>query len=225
MIVYGKQIFLYIINHHQDIINEILLSKDIERQLFNKIKKLNKPIKKIDNKKAQALSKNSNHQGYFLDIKQYNFFDLIDILDKKFVVILDNITDMGNIGSIIRTAYSLGVDAIIISNIKHIKIQNIIRTSSGAAFDLAIVNFYDINDLINRLKQNNFRLIGADINGKDLKTFQKDDRKIALFMGNEANGLSKKIKNKLENYTIQMKNNFDSLNVSVATSIFIYELI
>jgi len=225
LIVFGKQIFLYIIEKHPDIIEEIILSKEISKNLFNKIKKLNKKIIKIDNKKAQSLSKNGNHQGFFLKIKNIDFYNYEFIKNKKFILVLDNITDMGNIGSIIRSAYAFGIDAIIITNIKQIKIQNIIRTSSGAAIDLPIIQFFDIKDLANRLKQDNFRLIGADIKGNDLKSFKKDDKKIALFVGNEHQGINKKILNKLECYKIKMKNQFDSLNVSNATSIFLYELL
>jgi len=224
LIVFGKQIFLYIIEKHPDIIEEIILSKEINKNLFNKIKKLNKKIIKIDNKKAQSLSKNKNHQGYFLKIKKIDFFDYNFIKNKKFIVVLDNITDMGNIGSIIRSAYAFGIDAIIITNIKQIKIQNIIRTSSGAALDLPIIQFFDIKDLVNRLRQDDFKLIGADINGKELKSFKKDNNKIALFLGNEHDGINKKILKYMDTYKIVMKNNFDSLNVANAASIFFYEL-
>jgi len=225
LIVFGKQVFLYIVENHSNLIQEIILSKEIDRKLFNKIKKLNKKIIKIDNKKAQSLSKNGNHQGFFLKIDGIELYNYEFIKNKKFIVILDNITDMGNIGSIIRSSYAFGVDAIIITNIKQIKIQNIIRTSSGAAIELPIVHFFDIKDLVNRLKQDGFRLIGADINGINLKKFKKDDRSIALFVGNENQGISKKILSKLECYKIEMRNQFNSLNVANATSIFLYELL
>ena len=216
---------MYIVENHSNLIQEIILSKEIDRKLFNKIKKLNKKIIKIDNKKAQSLSKNGNHQGFFLKIDGIELYNYEFIKNKKFIVILDNITDMGNIGSIIRSSYAFGVDAIIITNIKQIKIQNIIRTSSGAAIELPIVHFFDIKDLVNRLKQDGFRLIGADINGINLKKFKKDDRSIALFVGNENQGISKKILSKLECYKIEMRNQFNSLNVANATSIFLYELL
>ena len=224
MIVFGKQIFLYIIRRYPNLVEEVILAKEIDKKIFNEVKKLNKKIIKIDNKKAQSLSKNKNHQGFFLKIKNYSFFDYNYLKNKKFIVVLDNITDMGNIGSIIRSAYAFGIESIVITNIKQIKIQNIIRTSSGAALDLPIVNFFDIKDLVNRLRQDNFRLIGADVNGKDLKFFKKDNEKIALFLGNEHDGINKKILKYMDTYKIVMKNEFDSLNVANAASIFFYVL-
>ena len=216
MIVYGKRIFYYILENHREIVKEIILSKKLDKKEFAKLQKFNIPIKIADNKKAQALSKNGNHQGYFLDI-DFTPKESKNIKELKSVLILDNITDMGNIGAIIRTAYSFGIDTIIVTGISELKWEQVIRMSAGAALDMPILVIKNILDVINDLKTNKFTIVGADMNGKH--STQKKE-KIALIMGSEGEGLSKKVKNKLDEIiSIEMKRNFDSLNVSVAAGI------
>jgi 23S rRNA (guanosine2251-2'-O)-methyltransferase len=218
MVVYGKRVFYYILKNHKEIVNEIILSKKLEIKEFKKLQKLNMPIKIIDNKKAQALAKGGNHQGYFLDI---NFTPKIskNIKEVKSVLILDNITDMGNIGAIIRTAYSLGIDIVIITGINELKWNQVIRMSAGAAIDMPILVIKNILDIINNLKTSGFKIIGADMGGsRDIKKSEK----MALIMGSEGEGLSKRVKSKLDEIiSIKMKREFDSLNVSVASGILI----
>jgi len=213
MIVYGKRIIEYIINKHPDIVKELLISKKLSKNELNRLKKFK--INFIDNKLAQKLSKNQNHQGYFAKI-EFNPPKWEIIGDK--ILILENITDMGNIGAIIRTSYALGIDLIIITGIKELKWPQIIRTSSGAALDMKIIVHKNILELINILKTKNYLIIGADLDGEcKIKA-----KKIALILGNEGEGLSKRVKEKLDKkLTIKMKNDFDSLNVSVAAGILI----
>jgi len=216
MIVYGKRIFYYILENHKKMVKEIILSKKLDKKEFAKLQKFNIPIKIADNKKAQALSKNGNHQGYFLDI-EFTPKESKNIKELKSVLILDNITDMGNIGAIVRTAYSFGVDTVIITGIAELKWEQVIRMSAGAAMDMPILVIKNILDVINDLKTNKFTIVGADMNGKH--SIEKKE-KIALIMGSEGEGLSTKVKNKLDEIiSIDMKRKFDSLNVSVASGI------
>jgi len=216
MIVYGKRIFYYILKNHKSLVNEIILSKKLDKKEFRELQKFNIPIKITDNKKAQALARGGNHQGYFLDIN-FTPKESKNIKELKSVLILDNITDMGNIGAIIRTAYSLGIDTIIVTGINELKWENVIRMSAGAAIDMPILVIKNILDVINDLKTNKFKIIGADMGGK---TQIEKSEKMALIMGSEGEGLSKKVKAKLDEVvSIDMKREFDSLNVSVASGI------
>ena len=214
MIVYGKRVVEYIIQKHPDIVKEILIAKKLSK---NELKKFNKfKIKFIDNRLAQKLSHNGNHQGFFAEIEFTP--QEWDIVGDK-ILVLDNVTDMGNIGAIVRTAYALGIDLLIITGIKDLKWDRVIRTSAGAALDMKIITFQNILELINIFKTKGYHLIGADLGGK-CRPSKKE--KIALIMGNEGEGLSKKVKEKLDEIlTIQMKRKFDSLNVSVAAGILI----
>jgi 23S rRNA (guanosine2251-2'-O)-methyltransferase len=213
MIVYGKRVVEYIIKKHPNIVKEILIAKKLDKKELNKLKKFK--IKFIDNKVAQKISKNSNHQGYFAKIE----FEPIEWeINGNKILILDNVTDMGNIGAIVRTSYALGIDLLIITGIKNLKWPQVIRTSAGAALDMKILTYKNILELINTLKMRNYTIIGADKGG----VCKVQASKIALIMGNEGEGLSKKVKEKLDKIlSIEMKNDFDSLNVSVAAGILI----
>ncbi|MCK9162370.1 MAG: 23S rRNA (guanosine(2251)-2'-O)-methyltransferase RlmB [Arcobacter butzleri] len=225
MIIYGKQIVLFVLEHHSNLIEEVLLAKEIDSKLFSRFAKLNKAIIKLDNKKAQALSRGGNHQGFFLKIKEFNFTPLSELKKSKFLVILDSLTDMGNIGAIIRSSYALGADGIVITGIKDIKMEQIIRTSSASALDMPISSHFDISDLLNQLKLDSFSLVGAHMNGEDIKEFKQDLNKIALIVGNEGSGLQNKVLKKLDyQVSIKMAREFDSLNVSVASAILIHHL-
>jgi 23S rRNA (guanosine2251-2'-O)-methyltransferase len=226
MIVYGKQIVFYILEKHPKIIEEIFLTKEIEPKLFRKFMNVGAKVIRPDNQKAQALAKGGNHQGFLLKIKPYNFATLDDIKQKNFIVVLDGLSDVGNIGAIVRTAYALGVDALVVSGLKNLNVAPVVRTSSGAMLDMPIAVVQNCNDLLNELKQLKFTRVGADMSGVEVTTLQRQKgQKIALFLGNEGEGLSGKIKKKLDiTVSINMSNNFDSLNVSVAAGILVHSL-
>jgi len=214
MIVYGKRVVEYIIKKHPDIVKEILIAKKLSKNELKKFK--NFKLKFIDNRLAQKLSHNGNHQGFFAKI---NFKEKYPEIIGEKILVLDNVTDMGNIGAIVRTSYALGIDLLIITGINELKWDRVIRTSSGAALDMNILVYKNILELINILKTKGYKLIGADMNGKCKPSTTK---KIALIMGSEGEGLSKKIKEKLDEIiSIDMKREFDSLNVSVAAGILI----
>ena len=222
MIVYGKQIFLYLLENKKELIEEIYLVKEIDKKLFSKIGKLDVPIIKPDKMKAQAMCKGGNHQGFILKIRDFKLSDFDDIKkSSNFILVLTGLTDIGNIGAIVRTAYALGVDSIILSELNNINLEAIIRTSSGAIFNMKIVLKKNTLDIINELKQLDFKCYGSGLNGQNEKDLNIPKKRV-LFLGNEATGIPKKILNKLDTIiTIEMKRNFDSLNVSVAAGILI----
>jgi len=227
MIIYGKQIVLYVLQKHPTLVEEIFLSKEVDNKLFSQFVKLGKKIHRVDNQKAQALAKGGNHQGLILKLSQYEYTSLKELKNMNFILVLDGVTDIGNIGAIGRTAYSLGVQGLIASNIKTINNSGCIRTSSGALLDLPFCIHPRSIDLASELIDAGFTLIGATIDGVDLKKYGKIESsdKVALFLGNEADGISPKVAKKMDlKVSIQMENEFNSLNVSVAAGILIYNL-
>jgi len=225
MIVYGKQIFLYILEKHKELIQEVHLAKEIDSKLFHKIRGLNVPIIKLDNKRAQANARGANHQGFFLKIKDIKLQELKSVKNYNFVIVLVGISDMGNIGSIIRSAYSLGADGVIISGIDELKIPQIIRSSSGAMIDCDVVAHKDSSDTVNTLKSYGYKIYSTSMNGKDINSI-KFSSKVAVLMGSEGYGLPNRlIKNSDIEIKIPMKREFNSLNVSNAASIIVHKVI
>ena len=219
MIIYGKQIVLYAIAHHSDKICELYLAKEVDSRLFATIKSCRKPILRLDSKKAQALARGGNHQGVLARITPLESTSFAHIKQCQKILVLCGISDMGNIGGIFRSAYALGVEAIIIAQIKSPKMEQILRASSGAAFGLPFCVVENILDRINELKMAGFALYGADMRGDNIAHFNPA-KKWAMFLGDESQGLYDKIAKKLDRIlSIQMHNSFNSLNVSVAAGI------
>lgn len=227
MIIYGKQVVLYILQQHPELIEEVLFSKEIDPKVFSKFLKLGKKIIKLDNKKAQSLAHGGNHQGFFLRLKEFEYHSIDQLKQQNFILVLDGLTDVGNIGAITRSAYSLGIDGVIASGVKSLNNPGIVRTSAGAMLDMPFALYPNSLDLANELKQSGYTLIGATMDGVDLKKYGKitSQDKVALFLGSEGEGLSGKIRKKLDlKVSIKMSNEFDSLNVSVAAGILMYNL-
>ena len=221
MLVYGKQVFLYILEKYPNLIEEIILAKELDKKLFSKVSRLDKKIIKVDNQKAQALAKGKNHQGFFLRIKDYELTPFETMKNFNFLIVLVGVTDVGNIGAVIRSAYALGVDGIIVSDIKSLNFEGVARSSSGALLDMPICLMPNTLDLMNELKQVDFTLFGATMNGSDVRDISFNSKKV-LFLGSEESGLNRKVLSKIDKkISIVMSREFDSLNVSTAAAILI----
>ncbi len=220
MILYGKQVLTFIIDKHRELIKKIYLSKEIDPKFFKKLSSLDVEILRVDNKKAQAMAQGGNHQGFIFEIDDVKLCDVADLKEKRRVLVLVGLSDMGNIGAIARSAYCLGYDGIIISEINDIKLEMIIRRSSGAAIDIPLVHYKRCSDLINELKIAKFECVASSISGDDIKLFDSFGDKVALFLGSEGEGISNKILKRMDKKVkIEMAREFDSLNVSVAAGI------
>ncbi len=219
MIIYGKRLLLYILEKYPKRLQKVYLAKRCEQKLFNKIKSVAEEVLLVDNKKAQALSRGGNHQGFIAEIEDLEFAAFSEVKKSDFLLVLYGITDVGNLGAIVRSAYALGVDAIIVSGVKSINLEAMIRTSSGAIFEMPIVLYSDTLSLINELKQMDFTIFGADMDGEDVRDISFGNKTV-LIMGSEGEGIPHKLKSRLDKkISIKMKREFDSLNVSAATAI------
>ncbi len=220
MIIYGKQLFLHLLNNRPENIEKVYLAKECDKKLFSQIKSLKVDIEKLDFKKAQALAKGGNHQGFFTKIKPLEFVQLNELKNANFLLMLYGLSDVGNIGAICRSAYVFGADGVIISGVKNINLEGILRTSSGAALELPICFCPDGLSTLNELKQIGFCLYASDMDGIDVREVGKNDDKKVLIMGNEGFGIPKKALQKCDKkIKINMVRDFNSLNVSVASAI------
>ena len=152
-----------------------------------------------------------------------------NLKNKSFIVILNNITDIGNIGAIIRTCGGLGVDLIIANKFGMPNILNsadVIKASSGVSEQVKIAQVASLKKWIETLKKNNFDIIALDTRGKkSIESFQSKNGKIAIILGSEGKGPEAKIiQTATETLFIPMNKDVESFNVSVASAIAIYQL-
>ena len=141
------------------------------------------------------------------------------------ILILDNIQDPGNVGTIIRSSVAFDIDTIVLSpNTVDIYNPKVIRSTQGMIFYTNIITL-ELKEFINEIKTKNYTIFGTNVrNGKNIKEITLPE-KFALVLGNEGQGVSKEIESLCDdNIYIKMSSKCESLNVSVATSILLYEV-
>lgn len=194
-------------------------------------KKKGVKIQYLDNK---ILDKEcDNNQGIIADTSDFKYSTVEDILqvakDKNknnFILILDGIEDPHNFGSIIRVAECLGVDGIIISKNRACPVNDTVsKVSAGAIEHVKIAKVTNINTEIERLKQNNIWVYACELGGEDLDSADLSGN-IAVVVGSEGDGVSRLTRKICDGVvSIQMYGKVNSLNVSVATGIVLYEIV
>lgn len=141
------------------------------------------------------------------------------------LLILDNIQDPGNLGTIIRSAVAFNVDTIVLSN-DTVDLYNpkVIRATQGMIFNINII-IRDLYSFVSKLKKDNYKVYSTNVvNGSEVKSIERYE-KCAIIMGNEGNGVRRELQDMSDaNIYIKMNPLCESLNVGVATSIILYEL-
>ncbi len=196
-----------------------------------------KELKKINNVKRYlvndaiinkiATTKNPQNILGIVKMLDHNITNLLPIIkgNKTKLIMLDDVNDPGNLGTIIRTAAGLGYDGIIMSpNTVDLYNEKVIRSTQGVMFKIPIIKA-NLQEIIKLLKKEKVFCIGTALtNAKDVKHITKKD-KFAICLGNEAKGISKEVLDNMdENVRIAMKNDVESLNVSIAAGIIMYEM-
>ena len=153
------------------------------------------------------------------NVKEQN----IDYSQDMFLI-LDNIQDPGNMGTILRTADSLNIKQIIVSkgsaDIYNLKV---VRSTMGAIFRVKVIESEDLTKTIREMKKNNIQVCATDLQ-TDKSIYDIDYHKTAVVIGNEANGVSNKVLELADTrIKIPMIGKTESLNAAVATSIIMYE--
>ena len=142
----------------------------------------------------------------------------------KRIIVLDNLQDPGNLGTIIRSAAAFNIDTImLINNTVDLYNSKVIRATQGLLFYIDVMQ-QDIN-ILNELKENDYKLFGTDVSfGNPANKINYGD-KFAIIIGNEGNGISTTTKELIDEFIyIPMNHRCESLNASVAASIIMYEI-
>ncbi len=219
MLIYAKQPVNYVIDNYPNKIKTLYIAKELEKKEYSRLMKMGFEVKRIPQEAAQKMCKNANHQGYLAEVDEYELHLFSSFLDKDFILVLSSLTDVGNIGAIVRSAYALGVEGIVICGLKNLSIEPILRTSTGALFDMPLALEHNVYDVLNDLKMSGFCIYGADMGGKDIREVKIKPRRV-LVLGSEGEGLLPRVISKLDEVVgIHMSHAFDSLNVSVAGAI------
>ena len=180
---------------------------------FTSITRLNKMVKE-------------HHQGVVIDIDDYNYYKLEDILEEKFLVCLDHLEDPHNLGAIIRTCECAGIKGIIIPKDRSVRVnETVMKMSAGAINNVKVVLVSNLNEALKKLKKNMFFIYTADMDGSDYCTVDYADKKV-LVIGAEGKGVSNIVRKESDCIiSIPMYGKINSLNASVSAAILIYGMI
>ena len=191
-------------------------------------------VKEVDRKKLDLMSETKAHQGVIAQITPFKYSTVDEILnyakqkdEDPFIVILDELEDPHNLGSIVRTAELCGVHGIIIPKRRNVGVTaTVYKASVGAIEYVKIAKVTNVNSTIDELKAKNIWVYGADINGEEYSYDTNFNGACAIVIGNEGKGISKLTKNKCDKLVkIPMIGKINSLNASVAGGILMYEVL
>jgi len=233
--IYGIRAVIEAINSSKDI-DKVFIQTGLKGKLIGQLESLIRKNKinysYVPTQKLDRLSK-KNHQGVIARVAPIKFYTIekfSEVIEKSknpFILILDQINDVRNFGAIIRTAEISGADGIIIQNSSSAPINSdTIKTSAGAIFNIPICKVNHIKDAIYHLQSLDISVISAS--EKSEKNIYDVDLKVplAIIMGSEQKGINKSVINLSdESVKLPMFGKIESLNVSVACGIFLYEVV
>lgn len=179
----------------------------------------------VDEKVFHTITEVQNPQGILAVVGKQKNENNIDF-SQDIIVILDDIQDPGNLGTILRTIDSAGLKQIIVSR-KSGDVYNskVVRSSMGGIFRVNVIESDNLQDIIKQIKKHKFSVVTTSLDA-DKSIYDIEYKKTAIVIGNEANGVSKKIQEMSDKkIKIPMLGRTESLNASVATGIVIYEYV
>ncbi|MFZ5947625.1 MAG: 23S rRNA (guanosine(2251)-2'-O)-methyltransferase RlmB [Stygiobacter sp.] len=202
-------------------------------RIFSAAKKNKIKITQLSTQKFNSIAKIEDSQGVVAIKSSQRYYSLEEIIiesqKSKFplLLLLDTIQDPQNLGAIFRTAECSGVDGVIITTNQSSPItETVEKISAGAVSYLKICKVQNLVQTIDELKKNNFWIVGTHLNGDRFYNQLDYKMPVALVMGNEEKGIRKLVAEHCDFLVkIPMKGKIDSLNVSVATGVVLFEIL
>nr|WP_155671363.1 23S rRNA (guanosine(2251)-2'-O)-methyltransferase RlmB [Ornithinibacillus caprae] len=217
-------------------VNKVLLSEQLNPNVQGKLVQLGKSagtiVQKVPKNKLDRLT-DGNHQGVIAYVASYQYASIEDLFEKAqaeseepFFIILDELEDPHNLGSILRTADATGVHGVIIPKRRSVGLTaTVAKTAAGAMEHIPVARVTNIANTIDELKQRNVWVVGTEMNATE--DYRKLDgaMPIALVIGNEGKGMSRLVRDKCDwTVSLPMTGKVSSLNASVACGLLLYEV-
>lgn len=192
-------------------------------------------IQYVDKRKLDSFVPGVQHQGIIAQAAPYAYAEVEDILaaaeakdEAPFILLLDEIEDPHNLGSILRTADCTGVHGVVIPKRRSASITaTVSKTSAGAVEYVPVARVTNLGQTIDRLKEQGVWVVGTDVN-TDSNLYQADvfTGPVAIVIGNEGKGMGRLIREKCDVLVkLPMQGQINSLNASVAAGVIMYEVL
>lgn len=234
--IFGVRAVIEAVEAGKDI-DKILIKKDIQselsKELFAAVKGTKIPVQRVPIERLNRITR-GNHQGviaYTSAVTYQQVEQIVPLLYEEgkvpFLVMLDGLTDVRNFGAIARTCECAGVDGIIIPMHGSVTANaDAIKTSAGALHKIPVCREQNLTGTLHYLKDSGFHLVAATEKGDYNFTKGEYDKPLCLIMGAEDKGVPYEHLALCDEWVkIPMKGTIESLNVSVAAGILIYEVI
>ncbi|MBE9480842.1 MAG: 23S rRNA (guanosine(2251)-2'-O)-methyltransferase RlmB [Bacteroidetes bacterium] len=235
-IIYGIRPIIEAVKSGKEI-DKILIQTDLNNELYFQLRKLINefkiPFQYVPVKKLNRIT-SKNHQGVICFISNIVYHNIENLLpgiyeDGKLplLLILDRITDVRNMGAIARTAECAGLDAIIIPEKGSAQINSdTIKASAGSLYKIPVCRCKNLKNTIEYLKESGVQIIAATEKAGNYYTSADFTKPTAIIMGSEENGVSGEyLKRSDFKVKIPILGDIESLNVSVATGVILYEAV
>lgn len=235
-LIFGTRAVIEAIHAGKEI-DKIIIQKGLSNQLYTELRKaiqdMDIPIQIVPPEKINRIT-TKNHQGVLAFVSQITYYDVEDLLTTVFekgkvplVLILDRVTDVGNFGAVARSAACAGVDFIVIPSRGAAQINaDAVKTSAGALNSLKVCRVDNLKNSIEYLKESGLQIIACHEKTSSYHFNADFTKPTAIIMGSEENGISNEyLKRSDMQVKIPMVGNIDSLNVSVATGIILFEAV
>ncbi|WP_190323503.1 23S rRNA (guanosine(2251)-2'-O)-methyltransferase RlmB [Rummeliibacillus sp. TYF-LIM-RU47] len=231
----GKNPVLEALRSTRDI-NKIWIAEGVKKSGINELISMAKErgiiVQFVPKKKIDQLS-SENHQGIVASVAAYNYAELDDLFqlakerqEDPFFIILDELEDPHNLGSIMRTADAIGAHGIIIPKRRSVSLTAVVaKASTGAIEYIPTVRVSNLAQTVEELKERGVWIAGTDAKGS--VDYRKMDATLplAVIIGSEGKGMSRILKEKCDFlYNLPMVGHVTSLNASVAASLLMYEV-
>ncbi len=237
-VIYGKNAIIEALEQGEREFNKILISdnsrSDAKIEQIKRLAKQNGVIFQfVTKEKLNSIEPDGKHQGVIGLVAPIKYTELDDFIEKNRnertgIVILDGVEDSHNVGAIIRSCVCAGIKGIILPSRRGVLINSTVeKTSAGAANHISIMKVNSLVSAVQKLKDNDYWVIASDHHAEQ-NHYEVDytDMNFALIMGAEHAGISKSLL-KLSDFKVKipMLTNFNSLNVSNATAIILFEYV
>lgn len=232
MILYGINPALEAINSkYRELIKVIMIEKDSNnkrlKSLVETAQKLGIKVRMLDKNVISSITKTSSHQGIAFEIEKILFRDIEDVVKEgKRMVLCDSIQDPNNLGAIMRNSVLFDFNAVVITKDRSADITpSVIKTSSGSFFHIDVVKVVNLARTIEYLRDNEYYVIGLDADAESDISSLKVKNKVCIVVGAEGEGIRELVKRKCDILChIKTTKRIDSLNVSIAAAIAMYEI-
>lgn len=235
-IIYGTRAIIEAIKSGKEI-DKVLIRKGIRNAIFYELDELlranNIPAQYVPSEKLNRIT-SKNHQGCIAFVSEVTYQDIEQIIPMVYedgktplIIVLDSITDVRNLGAISRTAECTGAHAIVIPDRGSAQINaDAIKTSAGALNIIPVCRSSNLKDTLDFLKASGLKIIAATEKTTDNYTDIDYSGPVVILMGSEERGISNEYLKRADHQVkIPILGEIESLNVSVASAVLLYEVI